>query len=174
MFIAIIASLVSLGRVPRCVLEISDKGQGRLKRIIRLIEKCKVSIHDLSRVGSPARFNMPFELGLAYALKTYKPKLKHLFVVLENRPHALTRVLSDLNAHDPISHRGTVWGAINAILNSLSTPGRGPSPSEVYAMWKKLMQATRQLKRRNHASSVFSRYMFQAIVAAATFIASTK
>ena len=61
-FVALISSLIALGRNPRCVLEIPETGQGRLVRILQLIRACPVSIHDLSRVGLPVRFNMPFEL----------------------------------------------------------------------------------------------------------------
>jgi hypothetical protein len=32
-FVALIVALISLGRVPRCVLEITDTGQGRMPRI---------------------------------------------------------------------------------------------------------------------------------------------
>src|SRR5438093_5118087 len=68
LFVGLISALVALGRTPRCVLELPEMGQGRLVRILRLIQSCGVSIHDLSRVGLPVRFNMPFELGIAVAL----------------------------------------------------------------------------------------------------------
>jgi len=57
LFVAQISILVSLGRIPRCVLEIPEEGQGRLHRILGLLQQCPVSIHDLSRVGLPARFS---------------------------------------------------------------------------------------------------------------------
>jgi len=65
LFITLVGMLVFLGQEPYCVLEVREKGEGRLARIIELIRNCRMSIHDLSRVGLPARFNMPFELGLA-------------------------------------------------------------------------------------------------------------
>ena len=64
-FLALIATLIALGRRPTCVLQIADPGEGRLRRIIDHIQKCRVSLHDLSRA---TRFNMPFELGLACAV----------------------------------------------------------------------------------------------------------
>jgi hypothetical protein len=69
LFIALISALVAIGRTPRCVLEVPEQGEGRLRRIFDLIRRCHVSVHDLSRVGLPVRFNMPFELGLAFALR---------------------------------------------------------------------------------------------------------
>src|SRR3989304_2500148 len=84
LFLALIATLVSIGRVPRSVLEVPDRGQGRLRRIMSLIESCRVSLHDLSRVGAPARFNMPFELGLASSLRLRdRGAGRHLVVLLE-------------------------------------------------------------------------------------------
>ena len=56
--------LVFLGQKPRCVLEIREQGDGRLARILDLIRACRISVHDLSRVTTPVRFNMPFEPGI--------------------------------------------------------------------------------------------------------------
>ena len=67
-FIGLIASVVAVGRTPRCVLELTEYGSGRLTRLIHHIGSCSLSIHDRSRVGTPARFNMPFELGLAIGI----------------------------------------------------------------------------------------------------------
>jgi hypothetical protein len=64
-FVTLVATLVLLGQTPRCVLEIQETGAGRLARIFDLLRSCGVSIHDLCRVGTPVRFNMPFELGMA-------------------------------------------------------------------------------------------------------------
>src|ERR1035441_2238158 len=66
LFVALIGVLVALGRIPRCVLEIPEMGNGRQARILDLMQSCSFSIHDLSRVGLPVRFNMPFELELAF------------------------------------------------------------------------------------------------------------
>src|SRR5436190_1405292 len=88
-FVALISSLVAIGRNPRCVLEIPERGEGRLVRILRLIRSCPVSIHDLSRVGLPARFNMPFELGIAFTLARIEKN--HDFIMLEAVRHRLLR-----------------------------------------------------------------------------------
>jgi hypothetical protein len=62
-----------------------EKGDGRLTRIVELMHACRMSIHDLSRIGRPARFNMPFELGLACSLKVANPAAYEVFV-LDSRP----------------------------------------------------------------------------------------
>jgi len=172
-FLGIIASLVSLGRTPRCVLEIADSGQGRLRRILNLMESCRVSIHDLSRVGGPARFNMPFELGLVYAMRAYRStQNRYLFVILESTPHRLSRTLSDMAAHDPAIHHGTGRGAIRAVLHSLGTPSIGPFPEDVDSLYTKLGKVARELKRRDRTPSLFTRGTFLRTVAAATTLAS--
>lgn len=103
--IALVAGLAALGRDPHCVLEVPSGGRNRLDRIYDLIAACGSSLHDLSWVAlsSPLRvprFNMPFELGVAYAIARQHP---HSFFVLEARSHRLQVSLSDLNGHDPHS-----------------------------------------------------------------------
>ncbi len=73
LFVTLVGTLVFLGQKPRCVLEVREKGDGRLIRILDLMRTCRMSVHDLSRTGTPVRFNMPFELGLASALKLQHP-----------------------------------------------------------------------------------------------------
>jgi hypothetical protein len=172
LFIALIATLVSIGRIPHSVLEISECGQGRLRRILTQMEACRVSLHDLSRVGNPPRFNMPFELGLAYALRAYRsgPK-RYLFVVLEREQHRLSRTLSDLAGHDPAIHHGKPRGMISAVLDSLGPPRSPPAPQDVYRLWKKLMRVSRVLKREHQQETVFSRSLFNQLVASATELA---
>ena len=172
LFIALIAALVSIGRIPRSVLEVSEQGQGRLRRIIRQMEACRVSLHDLSRVGYPSRFNMPFELGIAYALKWFKRgNRSYLFVLLDSEPHRLSRTLSDLAGHDPVTHRGKPRGVITGVLDSLGAGTGEPSPEVVYRMWRRLMRVARALKAQQHRDLVYSRTMFKLLVAAATQLA---
>jgi hypothetical protein len=108
LFVALISALVSIGRVPHCVLEIPEQGTGRLARTFRLIQDCPASLHDLSRVGRPVRFNMPFELGLAVALSRMERRPK--FIILESEQYRLQRTLSDLNGFDPGIHKSSVRG----------------------------------------------------------------
>ncbi|MGA9896888.1 MAG: hypothetical protein WBQ09_02230, partial [Terriglobales bacterium] len=72
LYLAYIVGLTVLGFVPRATLGIPS-GARRLERIFGLIQRCRYSVHDLSRVqldrNAPRtpRFNMPFELGIAVA-----------------------------------------------------------------------------------------------------------
>ena len=71
LFVAYITGITALGLAPRTALELTG-GARRLDRIRQLLEECRYSVHDLSylRLDPPAprtpRFNMPFELGVAY------------------------------------------------------------------------------------------------------------
>lgn len=132
-FTTLIGALTVLGYEPHCVLEVPSGGRNRLDRIYDLIESCGASIHDLSRVtlSGPLRvprFNMPFELGVAYALTRKQP---HQFFVFEAQAYRLQASLSDLNGHDPHIHGGTQDGVLRCVLDcfAFGTPtGAFPLP----------------------------------------------
>lgn len=144
LFVALIVSIVALRRKPHCVLEIPDHGQGRLARIIRLMTKCSVSLHDLSRVSDPLRFNMPFELGLAVALA--RVTRRHKFALLEAKRFRLQKTLSDINGVDPAIHGNTPAGIISCVLAHLGKPSGNPTVSEVLSLHQKLWKAVPALK----------------------------
>ena len=172
-FIALIASLVAIGRKPRCVLELPEHGQGRLPRLMRHIRKCKASVHDLSRVGTPPRFNMPFELGLVYSIKTLHKSENYHFVLLESTPHRLGTTLSDMDGHGPLIHEGRPSGVITCMIEAFAPKG-APSPNEIYALYRRLLRVADSLRHDYHRSTVFSKPIFEALVASASLLASTQ
>ena len=95
---------------PRVTLEIPG-GTRRLDRIFPLIQGCRFSIHDLSRVQLDGkhprtpRLNMPFELGLAVAWERGH-KAERTWFVMESMNHLLAKALTDLNGTDPYIHGG--------------------------------------------------------------------
>ena len=102
-FVSLVAALVSIGRQPHCALEISGGGKLRLNRIFQFMSRCRVSIHDLSHVGRPVRFNMPFELGIACALVRYRKLGAHL-------PVEVGYLNQFVNANpDVLRHIGLLW-----------------------------------------------------------------
>lgn len=119
-FVTLISTLVSIGQTPRCVVEIPERGSGRLQRIYALLASCHVSIHDLSRVGTPARFNMPFELGLAWALRA--GGAKHDVLVLDTEPYRLDKTLSDYKGHDPLIYRGRLDDLVEVVAGAIVVP----------------------------------------------------
>lgn len=161
--IALTAALVALGRVPRLTFEIPDGGQGRLPRIFTLLRSCRVSVHDLSAVGCPVRFNMPFELGLACALKTQGAR--HDFLVLERRSHRVDRHLSDLRGIDPKIHGGTARGAIGVILDVLERSGPNPTTTDVMKLYRRMHRYVPELKRRHARDDLYGRRIYGELVA---------
>ena len=161
-FVALIAALVSLGRVPRCVLEVPDSGQGRMPRIIELISKCRVSVHDLSRVGVPVRFNMPFELGIAYMLCHRVGN--HDFIVLEAKEHRFDKTLSDLKSIDPKIHHRSPMLTISAIYDALGRPLPlgNPSVKVPEKMFRKLWAQINHIKGRR--KTIFHRRPFNELI----------
>ncbi len=170
LFVALVAALVSIGRKPRCVLEIPDLGTGRLARIISHLRQCAVSIHDLSRVGVPARFNMPFELGLACAVAELRPP--HAYVLLEKQQYRLDKTLSDVKGRDPFIHGGGVRRLIGCILDSLKSRTNNPDPEVVFRLYRNLSVVAPALKRRYRAQNLYTRSVFEELVAAGTVLAT--
>ena len=173
-FTALIAGLTALGFEPHCVLEVPSSGQNRLERIYRLIASCGASIHDLSRVtlSKPLRlprFNMPFELGIAYALAQQQP---HLFFVYEKKEYRLQASLSDFNGHDPHIHEGTQSGVLRCVLDCFGTPtGGAPSIGTLKSLTAKLNRSVLELQREHGVREPFHPYIFRQIVDAASKLA---
>jgi len=161
--VALTAALVALRRVPRLTFQIPEGGQGRLRRIFDLLKSCRVSIHDLSAVGQPVRFNMPFELGLACALKEQSEA--HDFLVLEKKPHRLHRHLSDIGGIDPKIHHGTAKGAINVVLEVLERPEGNPSAAQVIRLYRRMMRLLPVIKSKHGNADLFSPRVYGELVA---------
>ena len=173
LFVALVAGLTGLGRTPHCVLEIAEHGQGRPTRILRLIKRCRASIHDLSRVqlsGGVPRFNMPFELGLAIANQRLNTRKYHVFI-FEGRSYRLPKTLSDLGGHDHEVHRGSQIGILDGLLNWLGQPSGTPSIAELRSLTRDLAAVVSDLKRKHRAIDCFRAHIFRQTVAAATMLA---
>jgi hypothetical protein len=173
LFIALIAGLTALGRTPRCVLEVPSDGRDRLERIFGLIASCSASVHDLSRVTISAdlnvpRFNMPFELGMAYSLCQLR---SHRFFLLEERPFRLQTSLSDLNGHDPHIHGNDPVGVLRCILDCFATPSGSPPLSSLEAVNRRLARTAQELQREQKTNGPFHPYLFRELVGAAAKIA---
>lgn len=170
-FVALIVTLISLGLSPRCVLELPELGSGRLRRLFRHLEKCPISIHDLSRAGVPVRFNMPFELGLACAMAEYRKP--HSYFVMEKKPYRLDRTLSDFKGQDPLIHHDRPRRIIGGVISTLQTKSKSVDPNEVYKNFKILWAIAKELKKGYGENTIFSRAIFIRIVEAGTRLAMT-
>jgi hypothetical protein len=171
LFVSLISALVSLGRVPHCVLEVPDNGMGRLPRILRLIRSCPVSMHDLSRVGLPVRFNMPFELGIAVALS--RMERRHKFIIFESKQHRLLKTLSDVNGIEPEIHQATARGIISCTMASLGKPRGNPDAEIVFQVRQQLWGTVPPLKKIHGRTDIYSRPIFTELVQAAATLSKS-
>ena len=172
LFVALIASLISIGGTPHCVLEIAERGQGRLLRILESLEKCRISVHDLSRAGTPARFNMAFELGLAW-LTSHKSG-KHSIVLFEKIEHRLLKTLSDLRGIEPYIHKGCPSGVVKGVLDALASVNDNPGFTGVCRLSSDLWQVACELKHQERRSNLYSRTLYHRIVSAGVQLATER
>jgi hypothetical protein len=128
-----------------------------------------MSIHDLSRTGTPVRFNMPFELGLACALKVANPTAYEVFV-LDSRPYRMDRTLSDYKGRDPLIHNGTCDGMLTSVLDAFH-PAVVHTTTEFRTAMRVLRKSAQLIKRDLKAASLFRPALFYMLVAVATDIA---
>lgn len=167
LFVTLVGTLLFLGVQPHCVLEVREQGDGRLPRIFDLMRQCRMSIHDLSRAGTPARFNMPFELGLACALKLTAPDDYEVFV-LDSRAYRIDRKLSDYKGRDPLIHNGTAEGVLGCVLDVFVADRPA---ADLRAAARELRTVMRVLKREMKVASLFRPAMFRLLTATASNIA---
>jgi len=164
LYLAYIVGLTQLGLEPRATLGISGS-ERRLDRILALIQSCRYSIHDLSRVEvdrtppRTPRFNMPFELGMAVTWASINPR-QHSWFNFESRDRRVQKSLSDLNGTDPNIHGGAVEGVMRELCSAFvrSRTARPVVPE--------MMRTYRELSRKLDAimATAGSRSVFEARV----------
>lgn len=125
---AIVFTVLACGFRPRAALEAGNSGDVRVDKIMRIIQECSYSIHDLSAVELDAvnalpRFNMPFELGLAMGLKK-GAQSRHSFLVLERVRFTSQRCLSDIAGQDLQAHEGDATKIVRGVRNWLLTESK--------------------------------------------------
>jgi len=171
-YLAYIVGLIQLGLEPRVTLGVPG-GERRLDRILELIQSCRYSIHDLSRVEVSRRtpriprFNMPFELGLTVTWAKLNPTL-HTWFVCETQRYRVDRSLSDLGGTDPNIHDGTISGVMRELCNAF-VRRNGPRPTV-----PQMVKSYRMVARRKEAImidagaySLFEARVFEDLVFAA-------
>lgn len=163
LYLAYIVGLSQLGFDPYITSGIPG-GERRLDRVLALIQSCRYSIHDLSRVemsvASPAtpRFNMPLELGLTIAWAKMHPK-RHTWFLWESTPRRLQKSMSDLDGTDPYIHSGTVEGVLSELRNAFVRNG-APSVQKMMATYRLVESNIERIlagagTRNLYAASVF-------------------
>lgn len=172
LFVTLVGTLVFLGRQPRCVLEVQEQGDGRLARIYELMRTCRMSIHDMSRIGTPVRFNMPFELGLACGLKLADPKAFEV-TVLDAKPYRMDRLFSDYKGRDPLIHNGTSDGMVASLLDLFQTPVANAA-TEFRRAIALLQESAELMKAELKSNTLFRPALFRSLVVMANAIAKAQ
>lgn len=170
LFVALIAGITALGFKPRCVLEVGSD-RNRLSRIYGLVAGCGASIHEMSRVSlygglRMPRFNMPFELGIAYALWEQGG---HRFFVFEQKPYRLQASLSDLNGHDPYIHHRTQDGLLGCLLDCFDVAA--VTAKQMRKLTRQLSHIISNLQREQKRDHPFYPNLFRQATEAGTELA---
>ena len=163
LYIAYIVGLFQLGLVPHLASEIPG-GDRRLDRIIQLIQGCRYSIHDLSRVevsvAPPAtpRFNMPLELGMTITWQILNPN-QHTWFVCESTSRRWQKSMSDLDGTDPYIHDGTVEGVFRELCNAFPRDRR-PSVQKMLEVYRLVDSALNSIFNKNGTRNPYDRSVF--------------
>lgn len=160
LFVTMVATISAIGFKPRSVLEVREHGDGRLARIYDLMKACRASVHDLSRMASPPRFNMPFELGLACALKIEEPD-RYEVIVFEAKRFRADRSLSDYKGHDVAIHRGTNDGMLSAVLETFRSD---VDAAVLRKVAREVRQSAEAMKRDLRSRTIFHPHLFARLV----------
>jgi hypothetical protein len=167
LYLAYIAGISAFGLVPRATLEIPTSTR-RLDRIMQLLHRCPIALHDLSRVEidrtppSTPRFNMPFELGLSVAWAQIGTS-RHDWFVLESRNYRLSKSLSDLNGTDVHIHNGRIDGVFRALANAFVRQHRRPSVQQMRQIYRDLRANLGNILRTSGSDSPFEARAFKDI-----------
>jgi hypothetical protein len=163
LYIAYIVGLYQLDLVPHFAAEIPG-GERRLNRIFQLIQSCRYSIHDLSRVelsfapSAAPRFNMPLELGMTITWANLNPSL-HDWFVWESEPYRLQRSASDLNGTDPYIHGGTAEGVLRELCNAFRRD-HAPSVPRMLEVYRLVNSALNSILEKNGTRNPYDRSVF--------------
>jgi hypothetical protein len=165
LYVSYVVGLYSLNLVPHIASEIPG-GVRRLERILALIQNCRYSIHDLSRVelgvkqGSTPRFNMPLELGMTITWADLNPDL-HTWFVFESEPYRIQRSTSDLNGSDACIHGGSPEGIFRELRNAFWRKG-APSVAQMMRAHRLAETGLRQvILPEAGATSVYAAAVFR-------------
>ena len=168
LYLAYIVGLTQLGLRINATLAVPN--QGRLDRIINLIEESDFSIHDLSRIETTSgipRFNMPLELGLAL-YRSHITKGRHRIFVFEKEPYRVQQSTSDVSGIDAQIHNGKPKGVMAGLRNIFCQADETTVP-EMLESYRAVKLKLPELRRNAGGKSLFEASVFQDLIVAALF-----
>lgn len=169
LFIAYVVGVCSFGLTPRTTLEIVG-GEQRLRRIAALVQSCRFSFHDLSRVEVDSRepitprFNMSFEAGLAVMYSLMKATPGHTYFIFETDVRRLQKSLSDLGGTDVYAHSGTAEGVLREISNALIGAKRRPTVEQMLGFFDQARGGLEEIMKNAKAESPYTARVFSDLV----------
>jgi hypothetical protein len=164
LFNSIIFAVHDCGYIARSALEITDTSQIRVSKIFRIIEECRIGIHDISRTeldtkSKLPRFNMPLELGMFLGAKEYGrgKQREKMCLVLDREPHRYQKFCSDISGQDIGAHHRKAEIAIRVVRDFLRSaqpqviiPGGANIYKKYCAFLKDLPRLCRKLRLKRH------------------------
>jgi hypothetical protein len=174
LYIAYIVGLTELGLRPTATLAIPG-GEARLDRIFELIQTCRYSVHDLSRVEMsrtpPAtpRFNMPFELGMVVAWTKLHPE-RHTYIACESVNRRVQKSLSDMAGTDFNIHNGTPRGVMRELCNAFVRQREKPTVPGMMKRYEMVCKLIPKMMRQNGAETLYEARAFEDLVALAAYV----
>ncbi len=168
LLLALVCSIVCIGKQPRSALEVRETGIGRMEKIMDLIIGCGYSINDLSRMPGGKeklpRMNMAFELGIVYAME-YTKRGKYQWFLLESKLHRLSKTLSDLAGHDPRIHSNKPAAIIKIVVEWFKPLTEGfkfPTPKKVLKVFEDLKALIPKLREEHCGEPPFEELVYAA------------
>ncbi len=177
LYLAYIVGLSALRLIPFATLGIP--GDRRLDRILSLLQSCKYSIHDLSRVEVDARrprtprFNMPLELGLAIAWR-HVGSPSHSWFIFESQSRRAEKSCSDISGTDVYIHDADVQGVFRQLRNALVRPNNQPTVPQMVMIYEELKPVVRRILRNAGTNDIYQAQVFSEIRLAAQQLASKR
>jgi hypothetical protein len=175
-YLAYLSGLVALGLSPKATLAIPG-GVARLDRIFNLIQSCRYSLHDLSRVELDSsdpptpRFNMPMELGMSIVWAKLNPN-RHTWFVFESVERRAQKSISDLNGTDCNIHGGDEEGVMRELCNAFVRRSNRATVPQMLDLHARVKRGLPKLMLRAGATSVFEARIFDDILLLATELRS--
>lgn len=134
LFNAIVFAVYDCGFVARCGLEEFDGSQIRVQKIYGIISRCRLGIHDLSRIKLDRntklpRFNMPLELGAFLGAKYFgsQEQKRKICLILDSEKYRYQRFISDISGQDIQAHENDPRAVMRIVRDWL----RGYSQSSI-------------------------------------------
>lgn len=166
LFLAYIVGVIGFGLLPRATLEIQGSTH-RLSHIVDLLHACYTSIHDLSRVELTEgplrvpRFNMPFELGLAYHHSVSGSH--HCFIFAENYT-SFEKSLSDLKGIDIQEHGKDASRVFSRLTAAFVAQNSMPTVKDMNAVYELVMDNLPNVLENAGSQSLYHPRVFLELV----------